>query len=242
MARGWVSALGRISPNTSISGVRMTVAQSEAWPPTHGRKAAVATADETTWAMVTPIIAVDRSRSGCWNASMYPRAMREPCSARWRSRTRLAPNAISALEKKAEARRQQHEAEGGSRVTPRSRTGRRVRQRGPVRRRGRASGAAGRRTSTWRTRFLCMVSTVTWMPSASTVSRWGTRPNRSSTQPPTVSKCSSGMDSPVTALKSPIDIFAATRQTRSSTAWASRSSASNSSRISPTTCPGGPRG
>jgi hypothetical protein len=35
---------------------------------------------------------------------------------------------------------------------------------------GRASGAAGRRTSTWRTRFLCMVSTVTRMPSASTVS------------------------------------------------------------------------
>ena len=82
VARGCVSAFGRISPKTSMVGVRMIVAQSEAWPPTQGRRAAVATADETTWAMVTPIIAVDRSRSGCWKASMYPRATREPCSAR----------------------------------------------------------------------------------------------------------------------------------------------------------------
>ena len=34
VARGWVSAFGRISPNTSISGVRITVAHREAWPPT----------------------------------------------------------------------------------------------------------------------------------------------------------------------------------------------------------------
>ena len=70
VARGWVRAFGTISPNTSISGVRITVAHSEACAPTQGSRAAVATAEETTWAIVTPIIAVDRSCSGRWNASM----------------------------------------------------------------------------------------------------------------------------------------------------------------------------
>jgi hypothetical protein len=70
VAWGCVSALGRISPKTSIRGVRITVVQREARPAAQVRRRAVITADADTWAMVTPIIAVERSRSGRSNASM----------------------------------------------------------------------------------------------------------------------------------------------------------------------------
>ena len=53
-----------------MSGVRIAVAHRAAARSNQGRRSAVVSAEAETWAMVTPIIAVDRSRSGRWNASM----------------------------------------------------------------------------------------------------------------------------------------------------------------------------
>jgi hypothetical protein len=83
-------------------GVSATVTRIAATPPATGRSAQVATDDAVMWAMVTPIMAVESSRSGLRNASRYRIAVRFPPSAMCRRRTRLAAmNDISAAEKSA---------------------------------------------------------------------------------------------------------------------------------------------
>ncbi len=69
VARSRATAFGITSPKTSMSGVRAAVTRSAAPPPTIGMSAQVATLEAVMWAMVTPIMAVDRSRSGLRNAS-----------------------------------------------------------------------------------------------------------------------------------------------------------------------------
>jgi hypothetical protein len=61
--------LGITSPTTSMTGVRTSVTTSGALPPSTGRRPDVAADEATTWASVTPIIAVDRNRSGRWKVS-----------------------------------------------------------------------------------------------------------------------------------------------------------------------------
>ena len=63
------TAFGMTSPNTRRSGVRKSVTATAAMLPSTGIRAQVATADAMMCASVTPIIAVDRSRSGCLNDS-----------------------------------------------------------------------------------------------------------------------------------------------------------------------------
>src|SRR5262249_35754688 len=88
-------------------------------------------------------------------------------------------------------------------------------------------------TSTMRVR--CTFSTVTiTSPAACFSPRCGTRPNRSSTQPPTVSKDAFAMLSPTAALSSSIGSLPDTRKLPGPIIWIRRSSSSNSSRISPT--------
>ena len=69
VARSRATAFGITSPKTSMSGVRAAVTRRAAPPPTTGMSAQVATLEAVMWAMVTPIMAVDRSRSGLRNAS-----------------------------------------------------------------------------------------------------------------------------------------------------------------------------
>ena len=67
---------------------------------------AVACLAATMCAMVTPIMAVDRTRSGCRKASRYWAASALPSSARWRIFRRLAAmKAISTAEKNMVASR-----------------------------------------------------------------------------------------------------------------------------------------
>src|SRR5262249_41859031 len=90
-------------------------------------------------------------------------------------------------------------------------------------------------TNTSSTRVRSTFSTETVTPSASFFSPlWGTRPNKSSTQPPTVSNDSLGTSSWAAVFSSSIDSLPETRNVRASTRWIRRSSSSNSSRISPT--------
>ena len=58
-----------ISPNTSMSGVITAVATSHAQPPNFGSSTTVVIDDATMCEIVTPIIAVDRMRSGRLKAS-----------------------------------------------------------------------------------------------------------------------------------------------------------------------------
>ena len=107
VAHSRATALGMISPKTSITGVTVPAATSHAQPPSRGSSANVTAEPATMWAIVTPIIAADSSRSGRRNDSRYSSAMALPSSARWRRRSRLAAmNAISAAEKNIVATRQ----------------------------------------------------------------------------------------------------------------------------------------
>ena len=230
-----VKAFGTISPITSIRGVRMIVAQSEAWPSSHIRSVVVATADETTWAIVTP-------------------------SSRWTGPLRVLETRPCTLARPASPARPDDGAgrdwRRGTRSRRSRRTLRRRRQQEQIpsdvarlttslRVRGSASWAAGSsgagrgaRQPDEHLQDAIPVNRLHRDPHAVGLDALAPvrRPSEEvETQPPTVSKCSSGCGSPVTALKSPIAIFAVTRQVRSSTGCASRSSGSNSSRISPTT-------
>jgi len=69
VARSRATAFGITSPKTSMSGVRAAVTRKAAPPPITGMSAQVATLDAVMWAMVTPIMAVERRRSGLRNAS-----------------------------------------------------------------------------------------------------------------------------------------------------------------------------
>jgi hypothetical protein len=64
VAHSRATVLGMISPKTSMTGVTVAAATSHATPPSRGRSANVIAEPATMWAMVTPIMAVDRSRSG----------------------------------------------------------------------------------------------------------------------------------------------------------------------------------
>src|SRR6185503_20091225 len=100
----------------------------------------------------------------------------------------------------------------------------------------RVSATSGRATITSSTRVRSTFSTDTRTPSSVSFfsPRWGTRPNRSSTQPPTVSKESSGITSPAVLFSSWMGRRPETRKVRGPTRWIRRSSSSYSSRISPT--------
>src|SRR5262249_3302820 len=90
-----------------------------------------------------------------------------------------------------------------------------------------------RRTSKPRVRSI--FSTVTESSGVSTRSpRRGTRPNRSSTHPPTVSYASLEIARPVAALRSSTGSLPATRYVRASIFWIRRSGSSYSSALSPT--------
>ena len=82
MAHSRATALGMISPNTSMTGVSVSVTISGAMPPSTGSSANVTAEAATMWAMVTPIIAVDSRRSGWRNDSRYWAATTLPSSAR----------------------------------------------------------------------------------------------------------------------------------------------------------------
>ena len=64
VAHSRATALGITSPKISISGVSTRVATAAAAPPSTGSSAHVATDDAVTWAMVTPIMAVESTFSG----------------------------------------------------------------------------------------------------------------------------------------------------------------------------------
>src|SRR2546426_535319 len=64
VAHSRATALGMISPNTSMTGVITPVATSHAQPPYTGIKTTVAMDEATMCEIVTPTIAVDRIRSG----------------------------------------------------------------------------------------------------------------------------------------------------------------------------------
>jgi len=69
VAHSRATALGMISPNTSITGVSVSVTTSGATPPSTGSRAKVTAEAATMCAIVTPIIAVDSKRSGWRNDS-----------------------------------------------------------------------------------------------------------------------------------------------------------------------------
>src|SRR2546428_425785 len=88
-------------------------------------------------------------------------------------------------------------------------------------------------TSTTRVRSTFSTTTVSSGVSRRSDLR-GTRPKRSSTQPPTVSYALSETESPVTAFSSSMGSLPATRNVLASSFWISRSGSSYSSTISPT--------
>src|SRR5206468_848636 len=117
VAHARATAFGMISPNTSMTGVRTRVTTTGARPPSVGRRLHVVADAATMCATVTPIIAVESTRSGWRKASRYAAAVALPCSARCRSRGRFAAmNAISAAEKNIVATR--HTVASQSMVTP----------------------------------------------------------------------------------------------------------------------------
>ena len=69
VAHSRATAFGITSPATSITGVRTSVATSGAVAPSRGSRVEVVTDEAMMWASVTPIIAVDRNRSGRWKLS-----------------------------------------------------------------------------------------------------------------------------------------------------------------------------
>ena len=69
VAHSRATALGMISPNTSMTGVITAVATSHAQPPYAGIKTTVAIDEATMCEIVTPTMAVDRIRSGWRKAS-----------------------------------------------------------------------------------------------------------------------------------------------------------------------------
>ena len=69
VAHSRAMALGMTSPKMSMSGVSMAVATSQAAFGRTGISAQVARLAAMTWARVTPIKAVDRTRSGRRNDS-----------------------------------------------------------------------------------------------------------------------------------------------------------------------------
>src|SRR5712691_5028022 len=78
VAQARAAAFGMISPNTSMTGVRTRVTTTGARPPSVGRRLHVAADAATMCATVTPIIAVESTRSGWRKASRYAAAPSAP--------------------------------------------------------------------------------------------------------------------------------------------------------------------